>query len=197
MPVNGRWDLIRRKKGWLSCPWVRQLSWYVPGDAGLLCDEVAVLRNMIKGTHCNLSWPMQVASSAFRRVCKIAYIRLLALSCLPVCPHGTTQPPLDGFSWNLIMSFMVEPCIFEIIWLFITDCPPLPTRDILYIARCAATSQPTNGLILLIFYKCSFSKERSVLPEDGRITETCRSWLIFYCFIHFKLNKINIKCICW
>jgi hypothetical protein len=24
-----------------------------------------------------------------------------------------------------------------------------------------------------------------------------RSWLIFYCFRHFKLNKINIKCICW
>jgi hypothetical protein len=29
-----------------------------------------------------------------------------------------------------------------------------------------------NEVILLIFYKCIFSKERSVLPEDGRITET-------------------------
>jgi hypothetical protein len=46
----------------------------------------------------------------------------------------------------------------------------------------AATSQPTNEVILLIFYKCIFSKERSVLPEDGRITETCRSWLMFSCF---------------
>jgi hypothetical protein len=24
-----------------------------------------------------------------------------------------------------------------------------------------------------------------VLPEDGRITETCMSYLIFYCFRHF------------
>jgi hypothetical protein len=54
-----------------------------------------------------------------------------------------------------------------------------------------------NEVILLIFYKFSFSKEWSVLPEDGRITETCSSWLIFYSFRHFKLNKINIKCICW
>jgi hypothetical protein len=54
-------------------------------------------------------------------------------------------------------------------------CPPLHTRHILNIARYAATSQPTNEVFLLIFYKCSFSKERSVLPEDGRITETCRS----------------------
>jgi hypothetical protein len=65
------------------------------------------------------------------------------------------------------------------------------------IARYATASQPTNEVILLIFYKCSFSKERSVLPKDGRITETCSSQLIFYCFRHFKLSKINIKCICW
>jgi hypothetical protein len=54
-------------------------------------------------------------------------------------------------------------------------CPPLHTRNILDIARYAAAPQPTNEVILLIFYKCSFSKERSVLPEDGRITETCSS----------------------
>jgi hypothetical protein len=59
----------------------------------------------------------------------------------------------------------------------------------------AGASQPSNEVFLLIFYKCSFSKVRSVLPEDGRITETCRSQLIFYCFRHFKLNKINTKCI--
>jgi hypothetical protein len=40
----------------------------------------------------------------------------------------------------------------------------------------AAASQPTKEVFLLIFYKCSFSKEWGVLPEDGRITETCRSW---------------------
>jgi hypothetical protein len=48
-------------------------------------------------------------------------------------------------------------------------------KHILYIARYAATSQPTNEVFLLIFYKCSFSKEWSVLPEDGRIIETSRS----------------------
>jgi hypothetical protein len=42
--------------------------------------------------------------------------------------------------------------------------------------------EPTNQVILLIFYKCSFSKELSVLPEDGRITETCRIWLVFLLF---------------
>jgi hypothetical protein len=52
---------------------------------------------------------------------------------------------------------------------------PLHTRHIPYTARYAAASQPTNEVILLIFYKCSFSKERSVLPEDGRITDTSRS----------------------
>jgi hypothetical protein len=48
-------------------------------------------------------------------------------------------------------------------------------RNIPYIARYAATPQPSNEVILLIFYESSFSKERSVLPEDGRITETCSS----------------------
>jgi hypothetical protein len=53
-----------------------------------------------------------------------------------------------------------------------TVCPPLHKRHIPYIALYAAASQPTNEVLLLIFYKRSFSKERSVLPEDGRITET-------------------------
>jgi hypothetical protein len=56
-----------------------------------------------------------------------------------------------------------------------TVCESLQRRHNLNIARYAATSQQTNEIILLIFYKCSFSKERSVLPKDGRITETCRS----------------------
>jgi hypothetical protein len=33
----------------------------------------------------------------------------------------------------------------------------LHTRHVLYIARYAAAPQPTNEVILLIFYKCSFS----------------------------------------
>ena len=28
----------------------------------------------------------------------------LCLASLPVCPHGTTRFPLDGFSWNLIFE---------------------------------------------------------------------------------------------
>jgi hypothetical protein len=48
-------------------------------------------------------------------------------------------------------------------------------RHIPYVARYAAAPQPTNEVILLTFYKFSFSKEWGVLPEDGRITETCSS----------------------
>jgi hypothetical protein len=80
---------------------------------------------------------------------------------------------------SLLHIFMVEPCILRLIDCLLStnalDCPPLHTRHIPYIARYAATQQPSNELILLIFYECSFSKERSVLPEDGRITETCSS----------------------
>jgi RimJ/RimL family protein N-acetyltransferase len=32
-----------------------------------------------------------------------------------------------------------------------------------------------------------------VLPKDGRITETCRSQLIFHCFRHFKLKKLTLS----
>ena len=32
--------------------------------------------------------------------------RLLASSCPSVCLHGTTQLPLDGFSWNFIFEFL-------------------------------------------------------------------------------------------
>jgi hypothetical protein len=59
-------------------------------------------------------------------------------------------------------------------------CPPPHTRHILYNARYAAASQPTNKVFLLIFYKCSFSKEGSVLPEDGRITETWANNILLF-----------------
>jgi len=36
--------------------------------------------------------------NTFTRVRKIAKKRLLASSCLSVCPHETTRFPLDGFS---------------------------------------------------------------------------------------------------
>ena len=32
--------------------------------------------------------------------------RLLASSCLSVCPHVTTRLPLDGFSLNLIFKYV-------------------------------------------------------------------------------------------
>jgi hypothetical protein len=87
-------------------------------------------------------------------------------------PEDGTPVPKHVAVWYLSWIFMVEPCIFRS-----TDCllPPLHTRHILYTARYAAASQQTNEVTLLIFYKFSFSKERSVLPEDVRITETCSS----------------------
>jgi hypothetical protein len=94
-----------------------------------------------------------------------AYWALRAPSCMP--------------SWNIT--------------LWKTVCPPLHMRHIPYIARYAAASQPTNEEILLIFYKCSFSKERSVLPEDGRVTETCRSWLIFKRGEHVPSNTTSFN----
>jgi hypothetical protein len=36
--------------------------------------------------------------------------QLLASSWPPVCPHGTTQLPLDGFSWNLIFEDFSKIC---------------------------------------------------------------------------------------
>jgi len=45
------------------------------------------------------------AIQVFMRFRKICEERLLASSCLSVRPNGTTRPPLDGFSWNLIFEF--------------------------------------------------------------------------------------------
>jgi len=36
--------------------------------------------------------------------------RLLALSCLPVCPHGTSGLPPDRFWWNLIFVYFLKNC---------------------------------------------------------------------------------------
>jgi len=36
--------------------------------------------------------------------------QLLALPCLSTCPHGTTQLPLDIFSWNLIFESLLTNC---------------------------------------------------------------------------------------
>ena len=35
---------------------------------------------------------------------KICGKRLLAFSCLSVCPHGRTGPPLEGFLLNLVFE---------------------------------------------------------------------------------------------
>jgi len=43
---------------------------------------------------------MNAKQIIIRHAHKIA--RILGLSCLFVCQHGTTRLPLDGFSWNLI-----------------------------------------------------------------------------------------------
>ena len=36
--------------------------------------------------------------------------RLLASSCLSVCPHGTSRTKLDGFSWNLVQEYFSKIC---------------------------------------------------------------------------------------
>ena len=36
--------------------------------------------------------------------------RLLALSCLSVCPHATPRLPLVGFSWHLIFEHLSQCC---------------------------------------------------------------------------------------
>jgi hypothetical protein len=36
--------------------------------------------------------------------------RLLSLSCLSVHTHGTTRPPLEGFSLNLIFKYLPKIC---------------------------------------------------------------------------------------
>jgi len=46
----------------------------------------------------------------FRRVLRIANMRLLASSYLSVRPHGTTLLPLDGFWWNLISEYFPKFC---------------------------------------------------------------------------------------
>jgi len=37
--------------------------------------------------------------------------RLLASSCLSVCPHGTARLPLDGFPWNLVFEFFFRKSV--------------------------------------------------------------------------------------
>ena len=46
----------------------------------------------------------------FRRVSQSCETRLLASSCLSVCPHGTNRLPIDGFSWNLTHEYFSKIC---------------------------------------------------------------------------------------
>lgn len=69
----------------LSCPWARQLSWYVPVDASSLCDTAALVGDRIKETSCSVlqKW---TASPAALRSC-LCCNRLYA-----VCLHSATEP---------------------------------------------------------------------------------------------------------
>jgi hypothetical protein len=62
--------------------------------------------------------------SLFRLLHKTAKKRLLSLSCLSVCPYGTTRLPLDGYLWIFIyMSIfrnLSRKCKFHWNWTRIT-----------------------------------------------------------------------------
>jgi hypothetical protein len=62
-------------------------------------DTIMVLT--VDGLLLLISWHILGAFEKLRKP-------LLASSCLSVCPHGTTRPPLAGFPWNLIFEYFFE-----------------------------------------------------------------------------------------
>ena len=40
----------------------------------------------------------------------ISFVMSCRSVCLYVCPHGTTQLPLDGFSWDLMFEYFLKMC---------------------------------------------------------------------------------------
>ena len=51
------------------------------------------------------------------------------------------------------------------------------------------------GVLLKYVLNCNFSKEQSMLPEDDRMIETCRSFLSVLC--KFQIIKRLYMCFCW
>jgi hypothetical protein len=56
---------------------------------------------------CSLTQPFPVAFLGAFANCEK---RLLASSCLSVCPHGTTRHPQDGFSRNFVIENFSKIC---------------------------------------------------------------------------------------
>jgi hypothetical protein len=55
-----------------------------------------------------ISWKLTFLG-AFARLWKVTTSFLTSV-WPPVCPHGTTQLPLDEFSWNLILEYFFKVC---------------------------------------------------------------------------------------
>ena len=55
------------------------------------------------GVTSQKTWFFSVVIGRFRRITKSDH--KLRHICPPVCRHGTTRLPLDGFSWNLVSDF--------------------------------------------------------------------------------------------
>ena len=92
---------------WLASRWVRRefkmemsrgkpVYLLVQGSKSVNCATNFCGYSLKK--HCKLTVKLKVA------LFSLGGKRLLASSCLSVCPHGTTRLPLDGFSWNLIFE---------------------------------------------------------------------------------------------
>ena len=71
-------------------------SCLVKAKTGYVLLVAVAIRSLCSegGTDNCLSWIQRTGFKSVRKIAK----RLVALSCLSVCLHGTTELPLDGFS---------------------------------------------------------------------------------------------------
>jgi hypothetical protein len=88
---------------WLTCRW--QWKWF-----SLAWRHIRIKRVMFASVAASMTGEIaRYLCFFFRSTVQALFLgeqncekRLLAESCLPVCPHGTTRLPLDSWSWNLI-----------------------------------------------------------------------------------------------
>ena len=57
---------------------------------------------------CSMVSSLKILRLQFQAVSRNCEKRLLASSCMSVRPHRITRLPLDGFWWNLYLSFFLE-----------------------------------------------------------------------------------------
>ena len=98
--------------------------WVIPRRLNFICGRFGTLCSIFMGRYAHLpAYEVGTDSVPKRRHIKFrrrgitqkkayniqdtakVWNRLLAWSCLSVCPHVTTGLPLDGFPWNWIFEF--------------------------------------------------------------------------------------------